>query len=166
MDFTSTTRNVRMSPKKVREVTRQISNLPVAKAQAVLSAIPRKSARLISKTLKTALHDAEHIGSEWNAADVQDQVAELKQDIARHTDESGNLKRKYRHLKARLAKLEAYLDGGGKVDTSKLRVKTAMATAATPLRRWKTRARGGGSVILKRSSHIRITLSDDQSDDQ
>ena len=64
-------------------------------------------------------------------------------------------------MKAKLAKLEAYLDNGGKVDTSKLRIKTAMATSATPLRRWMTRARGGGSVILKRCTHIRITLSDD-----
>ena len=166
MDFTCTTRNVRMSPKKVREVTRQIANLPVAKAQAVLSAIPRKSARFIAKTLNTALHNAEHIGAEWDNGEVQEKVAKLKQDIENHSDEKGIIQRKHRHLKAKLAKLEAYLDNGGKVDTSKLRIKTAMATSATPLRRWMTRARGGGSVILKRCTHIRITLSDDSSDDQ
>ena len=32
MNITATTRNVRMSPKKVREVTRQIAGLPVSKA--------------------------------------------------------------------------------------------------------------------------------------
>ena len=37
MNITATTRNVRMSPKKVREVTRQIAGLPVSKAQAVLA---------------------------------------------------------------------------------------------------------------------------------
>ena len=35
MNITATTRNVRMSPKKVREVPRQIAGLPVSKAQAV-----------------------------------------------------------------------------------------------------------------------------------
>lgn len=176
MDFTCTTRNVRMSPKKVREVTRQLlptktkdgkkEGMLVSKAQAVLSAIPRKSARFIEKTLNTALHDAEHINSEWTMSDVQEKVAELKQKVESHTDENGNTQRKYRHLKEKIAKLEAYLDNGGKVDTSKLRIKSAMATAATPLRRWMTRARGGGSVILKRCTHIRITLTDDISDDQ
>ena len=60
MTVTSTSRNVRMSPKKVREVTRQIAGLPVARAQAVLANIPRKSAQLVSKTLKTAIANAEH----------------------------------------------------------------------------------------------------------
>jgi ribosomal protein L22 len=89
-------------------------------------------------------------------------VVKLKQDIENHSDENGIIQRKHRHLKAKLAKLEAFLDNGGKVDTSKLRIKNAMATSATPLRRWMTRARGGGSVILKRCTHIRITLSDDE----
>jgi len=172
MDFTCTTRNVRMSAKKVREVTRQLlprknkkgerEGMLVSKAQAVLSAIPRKSARFIEKTLNTALHNAEHIGAEWSAAEVQEKVADLKQRIENHSDENGIIQRKHRHLKAKLAKLEAYLDNGGKVDTRKLKIKTAMATSATPLRRWMTRARGGGSVILKRCTHIRITLSDDE----
>ena len=53
-----------MSPKKMREVTRQLlprknkdgkkEGMLVSKAQAVLSAIPRKSARFIEKTLNTA----------------------------------------------------------------------------------------------------------------
>ena len=71
MNVTSTARNVRMAPKKVREVTRQIQGMPIADAQAVLSAIPRKSARLVAKTLKTAIADAEHIRSEWSEGDVQ-----------------------------------------------------------------------------------------------
>ena len=172
MDFTCTTQSVRMSPKKMREVTRQLlprknkdgkkEGMLVSKAQAVLSAIPRKSARFIEKTLNTALHNAEHIGAEWATAEVQEKVAKLKQDIENHSDENGIIQRKHRHLKTKLAKLEAYLDNGGKVDASKLRIKNAMATSATPLRRWMTRARGGGSVILKRCTHIRITLSDDE----
>jgi len=161
MTVTSTSRNVRMSPKKVREVTRQIAGLPVARAQAVLANIPRKSAQLVSKTLKTAIANAEHISVEWNETEVQNRVAELKEKINNKTNEKGALARKYRHLKAELERLEEYLDSKNKLATDSLVIKEAMAGAGTPLRRWRTRARGGGSPIIKRTSHIRITLSDE-----
>lgn len=54
------TRNVRMSTQKVREVTRQIQGLSAAEALAVLAVVPRKSARLVAKTLKSAIANAEH----------------------------------------------------------------------------------------------------------
>ncbi len=161
MTVTSTSRNVRMSPKKVREVTRQIAGLPVARAQAVLANIPRKSAQLVSKTLKTAIANAEHISAEWNETEVQNRVAELKEKINNKTNDKGALARKYRHLKAELERLEEYLDSKNKLAADSLVIKEAMAGAGTPLRRWRTRARGGGSPIIKRTSHIRITLSDD-----
>lgn len=161
MTVTSTSRNVRMSPKKVREVTRQIAGLPVARAQAVLANISRKSAQLVAKTLKTAIADAEHISNEWNETEIQNRVAELKEKINNKTNEKGALARKYRHLKAELERLEEYLDSKNKLATDSLVIKEAMAGAGTPLRRWRTRARGGGSPIIKRTSHIRITLSDE-----
>ena len=161
MTVTSTSRNVRMSPKKVREVTRQIAGLPVARAQAVLANIPRKSAQLVSKTLKTAMANAEHISNEWNETEIQNRVAELKEKINNKTNGKGALARKYRHLKAELERLEEYLDSKNKLATDSLVIKEAMAGAGTPLRRWRTRARGGGSPIIKRTSHIRITLSDE-----
>ena len=49
-----------MSPQKVREVTRQIKGLPALQAQAVLAVVPRKSARIIAKTLKSAIANAEN----------------------------------------------------------------------------------------------------------
>ncbi len=161
MNVTSTARNVRMSPKKVREVTRQIQGMPIADAQAVLSAIPRKYARLVAKTLKTAIAAAELIRSEWSEGDVQNRVAEIKQDIGNHTKGDGKLHRKFPHLPGKLARLEAYLDSEHKLAEGKLTVREAVVGAATPLRRWRTRARGGGSPIIKRTSHIRITLSDE-----
>ena len=161
MTVTSTSRNVRMSPKKVREVTRQIAGLPVARAQAVLSNIPRKSAQLVAKTLKTAIANAEHISNEWNETEIQNRVAELKEKINNKTNDKGALARKYRHLKAELERLEEYLDSKNKLAVDSLVIKEALAGAGTPLRRWRTRARGGGSPIIKRTSHIRITLSDD-----
>lgn len=161
MNITSTSRNVRMSPKKVREVTRQISGLPVARAKALLANIPRKSAQLVAKTLDTAIADAEHIRAEWKESVIQNRVAEIKEKINNKTTDKGTLARKYRHLKAELERLEEYLDSDNKLSPESLFIKEAMAGAGTPLRRWRTRARGGGTPIIKRTSHIRITLSDE-----
>lgn len=49
-----------MSSQKVRVVVRQIQGLPASQAAAVLAVVPRKSARLIAKTLKSALANAEN----------------------------------------------------------------------------------------------------------
>jgi large subunit ribosomal protein L22 len=53
-------KNVPMSAQKMREMVRQIQGLPVAQAQAVLAFVPRKSARLVAKTLNSAVANAEH----------------------------------------------------------------------------------------------------------
>ena len=53
-------KNVPMSPQKVREVVRQIQGLPALHAQAVLAVVPRKSARLVAKTLRSAIANAEN----------------------------------------------------------------------------------------------------------
>ena len=47
-------KNFRMSPQKMREMVRQIQGLPALQAQAVLAVVPRKSARVVAKTLKSA----------------------------------------------------------------------------------------------------------------
>lgn len=60
MEVRAITRNVPMSPQKVREVVRQIQGLPAEQALAVLSLVPRKSARLVSKTLRSAIANAEN----------------------------------------------------------------------------------------------------------
>lgn len=49
-----------MSPQKMREVTRQIQGLNAVQAQAILAVVPRKSARWVAKTLKSALANAEN----------------------------------------------------------------------------------------------------------
>lgn len=49
-----------MSAQKMREVVRQIQGLPALQAQAVLAVVPRKSARVVAKTLKSAIANAEH----------------------------------------------------------------------------------------------------------
>ncbi len=60
MEVTSISRYVRISPKKAREVAREIQGLPVSSALDVLNFTPRKAAVLIGKTLKTAIADAEN----------------------------------------------------------------------------------------------------------
>jgi large subunit ribosomal protein L22 len=110
MQIKAITRNVRMSAQKVREVTRQIQGLPVLQAQAVLAVVPRKSARFVAKTLKSALANAEN---------------------------NNNL------------------------NPASLRVHEAVAQTAPTMKRFTPKARGSAGPILKRSSHIKIVLSDE-----
>lgn len=49
-----------MSPMKIREVARTIQGRKVSDAVGLLSIIPRKSAVLLSKTLKSAIANAEN----------------------------------------------------------------------------------------------------------
>ena len=49
-----------MSAQKMREVVRQIQGLPAQQAVAILAVVPRKSARLVAKTLKSAIANAEN----------------------------------------------------------------------------------------------------------
>jgi len=50
-----------MSAQKMREVVRQIQGLPAARAQAVLAVVPRKGARAVAKTLRSAMANAEDL---------------------------------------------------------------------------------------------------------
>lgn len=60
MEVKSTSKYVRISSKKARDVAREIQGLPVSSALDILNFTPRKAARLIGKTLKTAIADAEN----------------------------------------------------------------------------------------------------------
>lgn len=110
MEVRSIYRYARISPFKVREVTRAIQGLPVSAALDILAFTPKKAAVLINKTLKSAVANAEN---------------------------NANLK----------------VDG--------LVVKEAVVGEGPTIKRMMPRARGSGSRILKRTSHIRIILSDE-----
>ena len=60
MEVQALTRYARMSPQKMREVARTIQGRKVPEAIGLLTVIPRKSARLIAKTLKSAVANAEN----------------------------------------------------------------------------------------------------------
>jgi len=53
-------RGARISAFKCREVTREIQGLPVSAALDVLTFTPRKAARLVEKTLRSAIANAEN----------------------------------------------------------------------------------------------------------
>ena len=110
MQVSSTYRYAKISPFKVREVTRAIQGLPVSAALDLVAFSPKKAAFLVSKTLKSAVANAEN---------------------------NANLR----------------LDG--------LVVKEATVGEGPTMKRMMTRARGSGTTILKRSSHIRIILTDE-----
>ena len=110
MEVRSTYKYARISPFKVREVTREIQGLPVSAALDLLAFTPKKAAFLINKTLKSAIANAEN---------------------------NANLK----------------VDG--------LVVKEAVVGEGPTMKRMMARARGSGSRILKRTSHIRIVLTDE-----
>jgi large subunit ribosomal protein L22 len=60
MEVQAITRHARMSPKKMREVVKTIQGRKAPEAVEYLALIPRKSARLIAKTLKSAIANAEN----------------------------------------------------------------------------------------------------------
>ena len=110
MEVKSIYKYARISPFKVREVTREIQGLPVSAALDLLTFTPKKAAFLVGKTLKSAIANAEN---------------------------NANLKP----------------DG--------LVVKEAIVGEGPTLKRIMPRARGSASRIQKRTSHIRIVLSDE-----
>src|SRR4029434_609454 len=76
MQVHAITKNVRMSAQKMREVVRQIQGLPAMKAQAVLAVVTRTSARVVAKTLKSAIANAENNnGAKLEALWVREAVA-------------------------------------------------------------------------------------------
>lgn len=65
-----------MSAQKMREVVRQIQGLPAEQAVAILQVVPRKSARVVAKTLKSAIANAENNnGAKAESLHVKEAVA-------------------------------------------------------------------------------------------
>ncbi|MBM3856160.1 MAG: 50S ribosomal protein L22 [Verrucomicrobia bacterium] len=77
MEVQALTRYARMSPKKVREVARTIQGRKATDAVDYLMLVPRKSARLIARTLKSAIANAENNSNlSADALTVQQAVVE------------------------------------------------------------------------------------------
>lgn len=111
MEVQALTKYNRMSGKKVREVAREIQGRSAPEATDLLRFIPRKSARLIAKTLASAVANAEN---------------------------NHNL------------------------SADDLVVKRALVEDGPAFRRFRPVARGSAHPYRKRTSHIRIILSDEE----
>ena len=140
---------------KVRAVTRQIQGMHALEAQALLANVPRKSARLVSKTLKSAMANAENIIDEWDVDDLRGRISELEQKVS-----STNNKKTRRSSQAKIDAYQSFIDSPHKLEQTMLYIKEATVGDAPTLKRWRPRARGSASPILKRSCHIRIVLTD------
>ncbi len=60
MEVRALTKYARISPLKARQVAMEIQGLPVSAALNILNFTPKKAAHLFSKTLKSAVANAEH----------------------------------------------------------------------------------------------------------
>lgn len=82
-----------MSAQKMREVVRQIQGLPAEQAAAVLDVVPRKGARFVAKTLRSAManaedlkeHKPEYKGMKTDRLLVKEAVAQTASTLRRFT---------------------------------------------------------------------------------
>jgi len=109
MEVRAVTRYVRISPRKARLVTELIKGKPVEEALTLLRFVPKKAARLVDKTLRSALANAEQ---------------------------------------------------NPNIDVDTLYIKRIFVDGGPTMKRWRARAMGRATKILKRSSHITVILDE------
>ncbi|MST94208.1 MAG: 50S ribosomal protein L22 [Pedosphaera sp.] len=104
MQVQAITKNFPMSAQKVREVVRQIQGLSAIHAQAVLKVVPRKSARIVAKTLNSAIANAENNnGAKIENLKVKEAVAQTAATLKRFTPKArgsaGPILKRRSHIK-------------------------------------------------------------------
>ncbi len=109
MEVRAATRYVRISPRKARLVTDLVKGKPVEEALNILKFVPKKGAGLVSKTLRSAVANAEQ---------------------------------------------------NPNIDVDTLYVKRIYVDQGPTMKRWRARAMGRATRILKRSSHITVVLDE------
>ncbi len=115
MEVQALSKYTRISPKKIREVAREIQGRRVPEALNLLRFIPRKAARLLAKTLQSAVANAEN---------------------------------------------------NNDLSSDNLTVLRAIIEQGPAFKRFRPVARGSAHPYKKRTSHIRIILSEDSGDAQ
>jgi len=110
MEVRAVTKYVRISPQKVRTVVGAVKGQPVEAGIDRLRFMPQKAARLIEKTLRSAVANA---------------------------------------------------DQRSDVDVDRLVIRNVTADPGPTLKRFRARARGRGTRILKRTSHITVVLAEE-----
>ncbi|MDP6859320.1 MAG: 50S ribosomal protein L22, partial [Verrucomicrobiales bacterium] len=76
MEFRAEYKNAKVSPKKARDVAREIQGMQVSDAINTLTFTPRKAARFLNKTLKSAVANATNISEE--KPDLNVDIEELR----------------------------------------------------------------------------------------
>ena len=109
MEVRAVTRYVRISPRKARLVTELIKGKPVEEALTILRFVPKKAARLVDKTLRSALANAEQ---------------------------------------------------NPNIDVDTLYIKLIFVDGGPTMKRWRARAMGRATKIIKRTSHITVILDE------
>ncbi len=109
MEVKAVSRYLRISPQKVRMVIDAVKGQPVEAGLDRLRFMPNKAAKLIEKTLRSAMANAD----------------------------------------------QAY-----SLDVDRLVISNVCADCGPTLKRFRARARGRGTRILKRTSHITVTLAE------
>lgn len=109
MEVKAVTRYVRIAPRKVRLVTELVKGKSAEEALTILKFLPKKAAGLVSKTLQSAVANAEQ---------------------------------------------------NPNIDVDTLYIKRIFVDGGPSMKRWRARAMGRATRIVKRSSHITIILDE------
>ena len=109
MEVRAVGKYLRVSPYKVRLVADLVRGKKVDEALTILKFLPKKSGRLINKTLRSALANAENART---------------------------------------------------IDVDTLFIKVILVDEGPKLKRWRPRAMGRATRILKRTSHITMVLAE------
>jgi len=109
MEVKAVARYVRIAPRKARLVTELIKGKPVEEALTILRFVPKKAARLVDKTLRSAVANAEQ---------------------------------------------------NPNIDVDTLYIKRIFVDGGPTMKRWRARAMGRATRIIKRTSHITVILDE------
>ena len=105
MEARAITKFVRISPFKARQVTRLIQGKPAAEALATVDLMPRRAARLVAKTLRSAIANAEN--REQNAVPATDLT--IKEAVVNEGPTMRRFRTKARGMAGKIAKRSSHI---------------------------------------------------------
>ena len=112
MEIKAVSKYMRISPQKVRRLVDAVKGKPVEKGLDILKFMPQKAAKVVEKTMRSAVANA---------------------------------------------------DQNPDIDVDALVIQNIIADQGPTLKRFRARARGRGTRILKRTTHITVVLTEESS---
>ena len=110
MEIKAVSKYMRISPQKVRRLVDAVKGKPVEKGLDILKFMPQKAAKIVEKTMRSAVANA---------------------------------------------------DQNPDVDVDSLIIQNIIADQGPTLKRFRARARGRGTRILKRTTHVTVILTEE-----